>query len=702
MDIVHLEAYQYAHISDKIENIVFLIQGPLTYVLKSFEEVVLGQSDMIKLSPNTFIRIKNPVVRKEGDVVSENIHGKPSKLMKLKFGDEEVRTFENFPEPFPLYPGEEKIKDITKARIISDTQSLRLRTERTFTDPWFNIEREIGSEWILPGPLVYYDRVEVDVIEALSASTITYNRALRVKAKKDFTDINGIARISGEEWLIKTPGSYIQAAEEDLVKYEYPIILNDQTAITLEATGNFKDAYGIQRDIGSKWIVTNEISSIHLCDVYEKHLKTSNKIILNKWQYCRIRNPSKNGVNQYGSTEIRKGETSFFLQPNEELVNNKIEDIHILSKDEALLIMCKETFKDENGIEHISGERWIVQGPRSFIPSIEIEIIDKRERIYLSENDGIYVRDIHSGEVKLVSNTSYLLEAHEELWEKELPEDVSLLLENDGHYDTTKPPKLKGKRVKSDLVSFIVPHNSVTQIFDYKKKKNNVVFGPQTIKLNPHEQFTILKLSGGNPKYENRIKSLIKRLGPDYLSDTIEVETSDHAKLNLKLTYSWQFIFDKNSEEDLEKLFQVHDFVGDACKSIASRIRGIVSSVSFDTFHKESSVIVQVGVFGKNSEGKLKKPLFFKANNLYITNVDIQSQEPVDSKTRVILNDSMKMSMTTNIKIQEAVALHSENRANQEAKGKVEIKEIEDQTELEDKRLILLELEAQLNKGKLI
>lgn len=42
------------------------------------------------------------------------------------------------------------------------------------------------------------------------------------------------------------------------------------------------------------------------------------------------------------------------------------------------------------------------------------------------------------------------------------------------------------------------------------------------------------------------------------------------------------------------------DFVGDACKAIASRVRGIVSSVSFDKFHKESTDIIQTSIFKKD------------------------------------------------------------------------------------------------------
>lgn len=40
---------------------------------------------------------------------------------------------------------------------------------------------------------------------------------------------------------------------------------------------------------------------------------------------------------------------------------------------------------------------------------------------------------------------------------------------------------------------------------------------------------------------------------------------------------------------DAAALFSVPDFVGDACKAIASRVRGAVASVQFDDFHKVSS-----------------------------------------------------------------------------------------------------------------
>ena len=129
--------------------------------------------------------------------------------------------------------------------------------------------------------------------------------------------------------------------------------------------------------------------------------------------------------------------------------------------------------------------------------------------------------------------------------------------------------------------------------------------------LEPYEEFTLITLSGGQPKEENQIKTLSLILGPDFMTDIIQVETSDQCK----------------------SLFSVRDFIGDACKRISSRIRGIVSAVSFDNFHKNSTEIIQNAVHKKDEAGNIL-PFYIHANNLYITSVDIQSIDPVEEETR--------------------------------------------------------------------
>lgn len=138
------------------------------------------------------------------------------------------------------------------------------------------------------------------------------------------------------------------------------------------------------------------------------------------------------------------------------------------------------------------------------------------------------------------------------------------------------------------------------------------------------------------------ITNLSLLLGPDFMTDIIEVETSDHARLFLKLAYRWVFKVDKKDPATHERLFLVKDFVGDACKTISSRIRGYVSQKPFDYFHKNSSDIIRQAIHKKDDNGNFL-PFHIKANNLLITQVDIQSIDPVDNDTRISLQKSVNL-----------------------------------------------------------
>jgi major vault protein len=222
------------------------------------------------------------------------------------------------------------------------------------------------------------------------------------------------------------------------------------------------------------------------------------------------------------------------------------------------------------------------------------------------------------------------------------------------------------------------------------------VFGPGLVMLGPDEHFTILSLSGSKPKKAHVIKTLALLLGPDFMTDVVTVETSDHARLALQLSYNWNFQVDVNKEDEAHKLFQVPDFVGDACKAIASRVRGSVAACTFDDFHRNSAKIIRSAVFGRDeTSGKIGDNLFFPANNLTITNIDIQSVEPVDQRTRDSLQKSVQLAIEITTNSQEASARHEAQRIEQQAKGKLERQKINDEAEAEKAKKVLLQLQAQ-------
>jgi len=176
----------------------------------------------------------------------------------------------------------------------------------------------------------------------------------------------------------------------------------------------------------------------------------------------------------------------------------------------------------------------------------------------------------------------------------------------------------------------------------------------------------------------------------------VVVETADHARLSLKLSYNWHFDIDRTKEEQVLALFSVPDFIGDFCKAIASRVRGSVAQQNFDHFHKHSADLIRQAVFGIDpATGAARNRFEFTSNRLVITNIDVQSVEPVDSRTRDALQKSVQLAIEITTKSQEAAARHEAERREQEARGRLERQKIEDEAEAEKSRKELLQLQAQ-------
>ena len=284
----------------------------------------------------------------------------------------------------------------------------------------------------------------------------------------------------------------------------------------------------------------------------------------------------------------------------------------------------------------------------------------RRKAIPLDGNEGIYVRDVKTGRVRAVIGSTYMLTQDEELWQKEMSKQVEYLLNRDPLVERNVPTRQLTKskteqqptttssntRDRSKLVTYRVPHNACVQIYDYKAKVARIVFGPELVMLGPDEHFTLLSLSGTVPKKPNQIQSICLLLGPDFFTDVIVIETADHARLSVQVSYNWHFeVLDRTDSREAAKLFSVPDFVGDAAKAIASRIRGAVAGTQFDDFHKNSAQIIRASVFGLDADKRVRDRFVFPQNNLVITSIDIQSVEPVDQRTRDALQKSVQLAI---------------------------------------------------------
>lgn len=693
MDIIKIPLKNYIHVRDTSTNVTTLIEGPKNYALQSNEVIALTVSSFIQLRNNTFVKILNPIRKNEkGEVLYESFG-----QAKLKWGDEEIRTSIDYKDPFPLYPGEMLKGQVTSFEMINSNEQAKLQAVRPYYDELKKKKRNPGDIWMIRGPISLVPKIEFVVLEKIKATINKNNSAIKIRALRDTIDKNNNPRKAGEVWLIREPGAYLPNADEEIVDANVAsYTLTDKVALHLKAICDFTDVYAIERRAGDEWLVTNHMSDLHIIDVYESLVKKVNITILNSRQYCVILNPVVDGVINYGERVLKRGEASFFLQPGESLEGSKVKSVIVLDENNALLLKAIKEYEDE-GTKYFPGDRWIVRGPREFILPLELELLEERNAIPLDENEGIYVRDVSTGHIKIVTGQTYLLAANEELWSKELdPVTEGLIygqysgssiaiseVDERGNLYYNTGSKLKTAREKHRVVTFRAPQNAVVQVFDYKSLKNRIIFGPELIKLGPHEEFTIVNLSGKKPKVENQIQSLSVLLGPDFMTDIIEVETKDHARLSLQLCYSWKFAADKQDLVETEKIFKVNDFIGDACKNLAARIRGAVSTIQFEVFHKNSAAIVKSAVFGFDEKNMVKDSLKFESNNLMILNVDIHTQEPIDPKTRENLSKSTNLSIQSQNAMQQAETEHKQNKITEENKGKLDLQVLEDNTSSE-------------------
>lgn len=683
--IFRIPPYYYIHVLDQNTNVTKIETGPQTYIRQDNERVTLGPEKMVVVPPRHYCVIENPVTRdKDGNIIIDNLG-----QIKLQHADQEIRLTQ---DPFPLYPGEVLKLPVTALKVVPANAALRIRAVLDFDDG--DTKRTAGDEWLFEGPGTYIPRKETVVEETLKATIIKPNQAIRLRARKECIDRQNNPRVTGEEWLVKKTGAYLPGAYEEVVNIVDAYVLTEKNALHVRSLRTFKDDFGIVRKNGEEWLITLKDTETHIPNVYEEVVGVVNITTLNNRQYCVILDPvDAKGRPQLGQKKLVKGDKTFFLMPGEKLEKG-IQNVYILGEDEGLILRAIESFMDGD-TERLPGDRWMIRGPKEYVPPVEVEVVMKRQAIPLDENEGIYVRDIKTGKVRAIQGETYMLNQDEELWSKELPPAVESLLSVDHLAERSEKKSESTKtRDKTRVVSFRVPHNAAVQIYDYKEKKARVIFGPELVMLGPDEQFTQLSLSGGKPKKPNVIKSLCLLLGPDFCTDIVIVETADHARLSLQLSYNWHFEVGDKSPQEAAKLFSVPDFTGDSCKAIASRVRGAVAQVQFDDFHKNSAKIIRASVFGMDANGKVKEKFLFPQNNLVFTSIDIQSVEPVDQRTRDALQKSVQLAIEITTNSQEAAARHEAQRLEQEAKGRLERQKITDEAEAEKARKELLELQA--------
>lgn len=313
--LVKIDPYYYVHVQDTNKNIERLETGPQTIVLQDHEKIITGKNPkpMITLAPYTYCEIKNPVMKNEEGELQVDNYGQ----VKVNHGDSEYRTSLDYSQPFPLHPGEQLVR-VQEIETIRAGSAAKVYAVRDFEED--GVSRKAGDEWLIPGPKTYIPRVEVAIDKFVHPETIGPNQALRIRAKRECKDQSGIERKDGEEWLVRDHGFYLPAINEEVVEQVLALTLTDAVALHLTATQTFTDVYGVKRKAGQQWLVTNDISSTHIIDVYETLNGEVEANILSPDEFCYILDPCDDqGNNQVGKRILKEGPCSYFLKPGESI-----------------------------------------------------------------------------------------------------------------------------------------------------------------------------------------------------------------------------------------------------------------------------------------------------------------------------------------------------------------------------------------------
>lgn len=375
------------------------------------------------------------------------------------------------------------------------------------------------------------------------------------------------------------------------------------------------------------------------------------KIRVRDGQFAIVLNPYSAEADDIieGEREVRVGPAVFALHPGEELEanhdNQTVQDEYVLDDSEALLLRAVKDaphpIEDEKQLH--AGEEVLLKGIGRYIPHKHIRIIDHREAIALAENEGIYVQNDDTGQVRLERGpVDIFIEHNESLWDKILSaeEEQALgYLPQDTRSDTRQLTATSHQRTYN-YQAIVVELEDQEVIYLYDGGNVRVEQGPQTVFFEPHERPKVLHISGGMPVKTKALRIARLNLGPDFIRDMVKVRTRDNATLQLDVTYRWRFLLVEN---EYEKLFALKDFVGFVSRTLSAEIRAEAARHNFEAFHAEAGVLITQAIMGDNvASGRV-----FTENNLVIFGIDVEGILPEDDK----IKEELSTAILTNVEI---------------------------------------------------
>lgn len=398
-------------------------------------------------------------------------------------------------------------------------------------------------------------------------------------------------------------------------------------------------------------------------------------ITLERLEYCILKDEDGNKRYVHGPEVVFPEPTETFVtSPKGGYIFRAIE----LSKISGIYVKVIAEYQDEKGT-HPIGEELFITGDDQMIyyPRPEHAIINYDEKIIhhaiaIPEGEGRYILNRLTGEIKTVKGPvmylpdprtevvvkrklsarecsliypgnqealEYNLNLNEKVVEKQaktanldwITQSVASTKSTLANLEAkanisrgtsyTKPRTITIDNKYDGVVSVDVWTGYAVNVVS-KSGKREVVCGPQTIMLDYDQTLGEIQLSTGNPKTTDKLDhTVFLNYENNKIADTINIETKDFVKANVKVSYCVSF-----DPSVKEKWFDVENYVKYLCDRERSRIKRMAKNYNIEEFYQNYSELVCREALGGNETATDGKPsYFFPENGMRVTDCEVLS-----------------------------------------------------------------------------
>ncbi len=251
------------------------------------------------------------------------------------------------------------------------------------------------------------------------------------------------------------------------------------------------------------------------------------------------------------------------------------------------------------------------------------------EALGIDQKSGIYVRDLTTGEVRLVrGKQTYLVDPRKEIHiTRRVPAKQWNLwiTPSEQHKAASRPI------VTPWAISVIVPHKMA--VMAASADGHRVIEGPCVTLLEYEETLVTMRLSTGTPKQEERvIETCFLRTNGNRVSDELVLESGDFVEFRVRCSY--HVGFDPILKD---RWFNHPNYVQVLVEHLRSKLRGVCRKMSLSVLWPTLPDTIRDTVLGPRTE-KGRKRCKFEENGMEVHEVEVLSAEIIDKKIASLMS----------------------------------------------------------------